>query len=135
MNTNENKSVKLSFLQDACKRYESPSLTEGMATVDLFRICVYLCASLFICGQKECSPKRHQWLAIVYDPTASLANHQRFNHSATVTRLISTGTSTSGPMTVAKATGEASPKAAMATAMASSKLLLAAVKAMAVVRG
>jgi hypothetical protein len=38
-------------------------------------------------------------------------------------------------MTAAKATGEARPKAAMATAMASSKLLEAAVKAIAVVRG
>jgi hypothetical protein len=38
-------------------------------------------------------------------------------------------------MTVAKAIGDARPNVAMATAMASSKLLLAAVKAIAVVRG
>lgn len=46
-----------------------------------------------------------------------------------------TGTSTKGPITVAKATGEARPNVAMATAIASSKLLPAAVKAMAVLRG
>ncbi|MNJ00906.1 hypothetical protein D3C73_1603650 [compost metagenome] len=57
------------------------------------------------------------------------------SHKATPTSEISTGTSTKGPMTVANATGEARPKVAMATAMASSKLLLAAVKASAVVRG
>ena len=38
-----------------------------------------------------------------------------------------TGTSTSGPMTAAKASPELMPKTATATAMASSKLLLAAV--------
>jgi hypothetical protein len=38
------------------------------------------------------------------------------------------GTSTSGPMTAAKAAPELMPKTATATAMASSKLLLAAVK-------
>src|SRR5690606_31408238 len=62
-------------------------------------------------------------------------NQRRPSHRAALTRRISTGTSTSGPMTAAKATGEASPKAAMATAIASSKLLEAAVKARAVVRG
>src|SRR3989344_2262889 len=45
------------------------------------------------------------------------------------------GVSTNGPITVAKATGEAKPKVAIATAIASSKLLLAAVNASAVVRG
>src|SRR3546814_10790664 len=59
-------------------------------------------------------------------------NQRRPNQKATFTSRISTGTSTSGPMTAAKATGEASPKAAMATAMASSKLLPAAVNATAV---
>ncbi len=43
----------------------------------------------------------------------------------TWTKRINTGTSTSGPITAAKATGDAKPKAAMATAMASSKLLRA----------
>ena len=43
--------------------------------------------------------------------------------------------STSGPMTAANATGEARPKAAIATAMASSKLLEAAVKESEVARG
>ena len=62
-------------------------------------------------------------------------NQRRPIHSATDTSRISTGTSTNGPMTAAKATGEVRPKAAMATAMASSKLFEAAVKARAVVRG
>src|SRR5690606_3991219 len=62
-------------------------------------------------------------------------NQRRPNQKATLTSKISTGTSTSGPMTAAKATGEASPDAAIATAIASSKLLPAAVKATAVVRG
>jgi len=46
---------------------------------------------------------------------------------------MSTGTSTIGPMTAAKATPEPMPKTATDTAIASSKLLLAAVKAIAVV--
>ena len=52
----------------------------------------------------------------------------RPNHSATLTRPMSTGTSTSGPITLANAWPELRPKTAMLTAMASSKLLLAAVK-------
>ncbi|WP_274427969.1 hypothetical protein [Desulfosarcina sp. BuS5] len=52
------------------------------------------------------------------------------NHRDTFTRLIRTGTSTSGPITAANATPELIPKTATATAtaMASSKLLDAAVK-------
>ena len=46
---------------------------------------------------------------------------------------MSAGTSTNGPMTPAKAWPEFSPKTPIATAMASSKLLPAAVKATAVV--
>src|SRR3546814_3320484 len=42
-------------------------------------------------------------------------NQRRPNQKATLTSRISTGTSTSGPMTAAKATGDARPKAAMAT--------------------
>ena len=49
--------------------------------------------------------------------------------SATLTRPIITGTSTSGPMTAANAAPESMPNTATATAIASSKLLLAAVKA------
>ena len=44
------------------------------------------------------------------------------------TKLMRTGTSTRGPITVAKACGESMPKTEIATAMASSKLLDAAVK-------
>jgi hypothetical protein len=47
---------------------------------------------------------------------------------------MSTGTSTSGPMTVANATSDAMPKIAIATAMASSKLLPDAVNASVVLR-
>ena len=46
---------------------------------------------------------------------------------ATLTRPIMTGTSTSGPITAAKAAPEFIPNTATATAIASSKLLLAAV--------
>jgi subtilisin family serine protease len=53
----------------------------------------------------------------------------RIRYRLTCTRPISTGTSTSGPTTVAKATGEVMPNTAMATAMASSKLLPDAVNA------
>ena len=49
------------------------------------------------------------------------------NQNATFTNAIITGTSTNGPITAAKASPELIPKTAMATAMASSKLLLAAV--------
>ena len=54
-------------------------------------------------------------------------NTRRWNQKATFTRPIITGTSTSGPMTAAKAAPELMPKTATATAIASSKLLLAAV--------
>src|SRR4030042_1808553 len=47
--------------------------------------------------------------------------------NATLTRLISTGTSTSGPITAANAAPWLIPKTPTATAIASSKLLLAAV--------
>src|ERR1035441_5167195 len=55
-------------------------------------------------------------------------NHLRLSQRATFTREISTGTSTSGPMTAAKAAPWWMPQVAMATAMASSKLLLDALK-------
>ncbi len=50
------------------------------------------------------------------------------NTLATLTNSNITGTSINGPMTAAKATPELMPKTAIATAMANSKLLLAAVK-------
>ena len=55
-------------------------------------------------------------------------NHFRLIQSATLTREIRTGTSTSGPITAANAAPLLIPKVAMATAMASSKLFDAAVK-------
>ena len=51
-----------------------------------------------------------------------------WSHNETFTRLIKTGTSTRGPITAANASPELIPKTAIATAIASSKLLLAAVK-------
>ena len=63
------------------------------------------------------------------------AKERLLNQRATFTRPIMTGTSMSGPMTAAKATPEEMPKTATATAMASSKLLLAAVKARVAVFG
>jgi hypothetical protein len=53
--------------------------------------------------------------------------HLFFSQNETFTSEIRTGTSTSGPITVANAAGDAMPKTAMATAIASSKLLDAAV--------
>ncbi len=54
------------------------------------------------------------------------------NTKARLTRLIITGTSIRGPITAAKACPEFIPKTPIATAIASSKLLLAAVKAIVV---
>jgi hypothetical protein len=51
------------------------------------------------------------------------------NHKATFTRIINTGTLTSGPITVANAAGELIPKTVIATAIANSKSLLPAVNA------
>jgi len=57
------------------------------------------------------------------------------SHSETLTKFISTGTSIGGPMTAANACPEAMPKTPTQTAIASSKLLLAAVNAMVAVSG
>ena len=56
-------------------------------------------------------------------------------HNDTLTKLINTGTSTKGPMTVAKASLELIPKTPIATAIANSKLLLAAVNESVAVSG
>ena len=58
---------------------------------------------------------------------AGIAKYRRWKYSETFTSPISTGTSTSGPMTAANAAPELIPNTATATAIASSKLLLAAV--------
>jgi hypothetical protein len=63
------------------------------------------------------------------------ANSRGFNHSDTYTSATSTGTSIRGPITPAKACWEVTPQMLMHTAIASSKLLPAAVKARAQVRG
>ena len=59
---------------------------------------------------------------------------RRRAHSATYTRPTRAGTSISGPTTPASAWPEVAPNTPMATAMASSKLLPAAVNASVVVR-
>jgi hypothetical protein len=56
-------------------------------------------------------------------------------HRATFTRLIRTGTSNRGPITAAKASPELIPKTPIATAIANSKLLLAAVNERVAVSG
>src|SRR5512146_2558989 len=58
----------------------------------------------------------------------SPGNQRSRSRRATFTRPMSTGTSTSGPMTAANAAPCAIPNVATATAMASSKLFEAAVK-------
>ena len=62
-------------------------------------------------------------------------SHDFSHRKATFTSEISTGTSTNGPMTAAKAAPLPIPNVAMATAMASSKLLDAAVKESVVASG
>jgi hypothetical protein len=71
---------------------------------------------------------------MIFYPFIPLKNFL-LNLNATFTRLISTGTSMRGPITVANATPEWIPNTATATAMASSKLLLAAVNESVVVMG
>ena len=68
-------------------------------------------------------------LPIDVTPGSSSAKHRRRKYSDTLTSPIITGTSTSGPITAAKAAPELMPNTATATAMANSKLLLAAVNA------
>jgi len=57
----------------------------------------------------------------------SETKYLRLRYNATFTRAIITGTSTSGPITAVNASPEFIPNTAIATAIASSKLLLAAV--------
>src|SRR3546814_16199074 len=60
-------------------------------------------------------------------------NQRRPNPTATLTSRISTGTWTSGPMTAAKATGDARTKADMSTAIEGSQFFHAAGQATVVV--
>ena len=62
------------------------------------------------------------------DKSAIYAENLCLSFKATFTSPINTGTSTKGPITAAKAAPELIPKTDIATAIASSKLLLAAVK-------
>src|SRR5208337_829411 len=65
----------------------------------------------------------------------AMSKWRRWKSNATLTSPIITGTSTRGPITAAKAAPELIPNTATATAMASSKLLLAAVNDSVVVLG
>ena len=60
--------------------------------------------------------------------SSGVPNQRVFRRKATFTSAMRTGTSTRGPITAAKAAPWAMPKVATATAIASSKLLEAAVK-------
>ena len=60
-------------------------------------------------------------------PQIAIAKYFLLKKNATLTNAIITGTSTNGPITAAKASPELIPNIAIATAMANSKLLLAAV--------
>ena len=62
-----------------------------------------------------------------YEDGTAAPNHFFRNANATLTSPIITGTSISGPMTAAKAAPLSIPNTATATAIANSKLLLAAV--------
>jgi len=55
------------------------------------------------------------------------AKYFLWKNNATLTSEINTGTSTSGPITAANASPECKPNTPIATAIANSKLLLAAV--------
>lgn len=68
--------------------------------------------------------KESVWIS---DISYSETKYFFFKKKATFTKPIITGTSISGPTTAAKASPEFIPNMAMATAMANSKLLLAAV--------
>ena len=63
----------------------------------------------------------------VEDKICYEAKYFFLNQKATLTRLIKTGTSTRGPITPTNASPEFIPKIAIETAIANSKLLLAAV--------
>ena len=66
------------------------------------------------------------FLFIFWIPFSS--NSRFFAQSETLTKPIKTGTSTKGPITAANAWPEFIPKTPIVTAIANSKLLLAAVK-------
>jgi hypothetical protein len=73
------------------------------------------------------APVNRYWIAFRAG-AGTRPKYFRSKYKATFTRLIRAGTSTKGPITAAKAAPELMPNTATATAMASSKLLLAAVK-------
>lgn len=72
-------------------------------------------------------PGQQKFLLKADQAVSRPAKYLRRIYSATFTRAISTGTSTRGPITATKASPELRPNTAMATAIASSKLLDAAV--------
>ncbi len=78
-------------------------------------------------GQQAAPSRARGTCSSVVSRRLASRNQRRRNHSDTFTRPISTGTSTSGPITAAKAAPWWMPKVATATAMASSKLFEAAV--------
>src|SRR5215469_3613785 len=82
-------------------------------------------------GYEKRTTWRDQWLgyaSFLASPSRSDLGNERLAHSDTSTKPIITGTSMSGPMTAAKAAPLSIPNVTTATAIASSKLLEAAVK-------
>ena len=71
----------------------------------------------------------HGFSHAIWVTSLATAKYRRWKYSDTFTNPIITGTSTSGPITAAKAAPELMPNTATATAIANSKLLLAAVNA------
>jgi len=72
---------------------------------------------------------------IIVSHYSGFQNNLFFSQSEMYTRLISTGTSINGPIIAANASLELKPNIPIVTAIASSKLLLAAVKERVAVSG
>lgn len=90
---------------------------------------ICFCAlSLVACATKISGPEAFKNYTAKQILADGEKDHFSLKYRDTLTSPIRTGTSTSGPMTAAKATPLPIPKTDTATAMASSKLLLAAVK-------
>src|SRR5208282_2837889 len=88
-------------------------------------------------GHKQVSrqPQDSAMCVVTPTPICCWVKNLFLAQSATLTKPIRTGTSKSGPITAANASPELMPNTPMATAIASSKLLLAAVNESVAVSG
>lgn len=106
------------------RRFDRDNDRQRLARAVLHYLCKYTQSSTHIV-----SP-----FSIIQQQPRHLDVHQSFqpqrpaNHLTRYTRSIRTGTSINGPTVLARASSLFAPKVATATAIASSKLLLAAVK-------